>query len=94
MKKFIKTNLVLFASLAALAGCEAGPKQEGEKKGHFTHDVTIKFSQAYAGGYQATLQDMLDSFAEKEPYVKIDLASGWISGNYDTIHTNTNLTYQ
>ena len=61
----------------------------GEKKGHFTHEVTIKFVQSYAQGYQAQLQKFVDSFQKEEPYVKINLEDGWISGNYDTIHNQT-----
>lgn len=91
-KKLIPT---LFATaVLALTGCtSSNGGQEGgsggEKKGHFDHEVTIKFSQAYAQGYQAQLQSYVDKFNEIEPYVKIKLEDGWISGNYDTIHNQT-----
>ena len=90
--KFIP--LVAMASLLSLTACggnggESGGGSGGDKKGHFDHEVTIKFSQAYAQGYQAKLQSFVDSFKEKEPYVNIKLEDGWISGNYDTIHNQT-----
>ncbi len=61
----------------------------GEQVGHFDHKVTIKFTQAYGQGYQAKLQSFVDSFAKIEPNVEIKLEDGWISGNYDTIHSQT-----
>ena len=89
MKKLMK-SLVLLAPLAVLTSCEGGKNGgNGEMKGHFDHEVTIKFSQAYGQKYQPTLQAMIDDFKEKEPNVVINLEDGWISGNYDTIHTNT-----
>ena len=57
--------------------------------GHFDHEVTIKFVQSYSQSYQAKLQSFVNSFAEIEPNVKIKLEDGWVSGNYDTIHSQT-----
>ena len=70
---------------------ESGPQgsEGGEVVGHFDHEVTIKFSQAYSQSYQARLQTFVDSFKLVEPNVKISLEDGWISGNYDTIHSQT-----
>ena len=78
-------------ALLALSGCNQKGNQGGggEKKGHFDHEVTIKFVQSYAQGYQPQLQQFVDTFKEVEPYVNISLEDGWISGNYDTIHSQT-----
>ena len=103
MKKKILIPILSLASVLALTACDlssfmgGGNKSEGEtsgesggeKKGHFDHKVTIKFSQAYSQGYQARLQSFVDSFKEIEPNVEIKLEDGWISGNYDTIHSQT-----
>ena len=67
----------------------AGSSDSGEVVGHFDHEVTIKFVQAYGQGYQARLQTFVDSFKKVEPNVKISLEDGWISGSYDTIHSQT-----
>ena len=71
------------------ASGDVDDSQSGEMVGHFDHEVTIKFSQAYSQGYQSRLQSFVDSFKEIEPNVKINLEDGWISGNYDTIHNQT-----
>ena len=97
MKKKILVPVMVLTSILALAGCNNGGKsgdqstesKPGEKVGHFDHKVTIKFTQAYAQGYQAKLQAFVDSFKEIEPNVEIKLEDGWISGNYDTIHSQT-----
>ena len=102
MKKKILIPILSLASVLALTACDlssflGGKKGDGESsgaaggemKGHFDHEVTIKFSQAYSQGYQARLQSFVDSFKEVEPNVKISLEDGWISGNYDTIHSQT-----
>ena len=97
MKKKILVPVMVLTSILALAGCSNGGKsgdqstesKPGEKVGHFDHKVTIKFTQAYAQGYQAKLQAFVDSFKEIEPNVEIKLEDGWISGNYDTIHSQT-----
>ena len=59
------------------------------KVGHFDHKVTIKFVQSYSQAYQAKLQAFVDSFKLIEPNVEIKLEDGWVSGNYDTIHSQT-----
>ena len=97
MKKKILVPVMVLTSILALAGCGNGGQsgdqstesKPGEKVGHFDHKVTIKFTQAYAQGYQAKLQAFVDSFKEIEPNVEIKLEDGWISGNYDTIHSQT-----
>lgn len=97
MKKKILVPVMVLTSILALAGCSNGGQsgdqstesKPGEKVGHFDHKVTIKFTQAYAQGYQAKLQAFVDSFKEIEPNVEIKLEDGWISGNYDTIHSQT-----
>ena len=89
MKKKTLVPVMVLASVLSLAGCNQGGNSNTEKKGHFDHKVTIKFTQAYAQGYQAKLQSFVDSFAEIEPNVEIKLEDGWISGNYDTIHSQT-----
>ncbi|MBO6261391.1 MAG: extracellular solute-binding protein [Bacilli bacterium] len=98
MKKKILVPVMVLTSILALAGCSNGggnsgdqstESKPGEKVGHFDHKVTIKFTQAYAQGYQAKLQAFVDSFKEIEPNVEIKLEDGWISGNYDTIHSQT-----
>lgn len=61
----------------------------GEQIGHFDHKVTIKFSQSYSKDYQPQLQSFVDKFNLIEPNVEIKLEDGWISGNYDTIHSQT-----
>ena len=61
----------------------------GTQVGHFDHKVTIKFSQSYSKSYQPQLQTFVDKFAQIEPNVEINLEDGWISGNYDTIHSQT-----
>ena len=71
------------------ASAPAGSSDSGEVVGHFDHEVTIKFVQAYGQGYQARLQTFVDSFKKVEPNVKISLEDGWISGSYDTIHSQT-----
>ena len=86
MKKKTLVPVMVLASVLSLAGCNQGGNSNTEKKGHFDHKVTIKFTQAYAQGYQAKLQSFVDSFKEIEPNVEIKLEDGWISGNYDTIH--------
>lgn len=96
MKNFKKLSLVGMMSVLALAGCDFFKKngggndtKTGDQVGHFDHEVTIKFVQAYGQGYQATLQNYVNKFNEIEPNVKIDLEAGWLSGNYDTIHNTT-----
>ena len=95
--------ILAVTSMLALTGCMFGKTNKdnsenggggnseggGEKLGHFDHDVTIKFVQSYAQGYQPKLQEFVDSFKEIEPHVKINLDDGWVSGNYDTIHNQT-----
>jgi len=77
-------------ALLAVTGCnKKGSGGNTDKQGHFDHEVTIKFVQAYAQGYQPKLQEFVDSFKEIEPNVTINLEDGWISGNYDTIHSQT-----
>lgn len=89
MKK-IRKSLLLLLPLTLLASCkDKGEDKGGEMLGHFDHKVTIKFVQAYAQGYQSTLQQMVDEFKVLEPNVEINLEDGWLSGNYDTIHTQT-----
>jgi len=96
MQKKILVPVMVLTSILTLAGCgnngqsqADGSSQGGEKLGHFDHKVTIKFTQSYAQGYQAKLQAFVDSFKEIEPNVEINLEDGWISGNYDTIHSQT-----
>ena len=89
MKKKTLVPVMVLTSILSLAGCNNGGNSSNEKKGHFDHTVTIKFTQAYAQGYQAKLQAFVDSFKEIEPNVEIKLEDGWISGNYDTIHSQT-----
>ena len=94
MKKKILIPVTLMTALMALTACGGGESEPssqggGEKVGHFDHEVTIKFVQSYAQGYQAKLQSFVDSFKLIEPNVKISLEDGWISGNYDTIHNQT-----
>ena len=89
MKKKTLVPVMVLTSILSLAGCNNGGNSNNEKKGHFDHTVTIKFTQAYAQGYQAKLQAFVDSFKEIEPNVEIKLEDGWISGNYDTIHSQT-----
>ena len=104
MKKKIIIPVLALTSILALGGCgsngdESKPdsvpassdssSEGGEMKGHFDHKVTIKFVQSYAQGYQARLQSFVNSFKEIEPNVEINLEDGWISGNYDTIHSQT-----
>ena len=99
MQKKILIPIVAMTALLALSACNQGQEQGGESSaptseggeqvGHFDHEVTIKFVQSYAQGYQARLQTFVDSFKQIEPNVKITLEDGWISGNYDTIHSQT-----
>ncbi len=89
MKKKTLVPVMVLTSILSLAGCNNGGNSSNEKKGHFDHTVTIKFTQAYAQGYQTKLQAFVDSFKEIEPNVEIKLEDGWISGNYDTIHSQT-----
>ena len=90
MKKKTLVPVMVLTSILTLAGCNNNDGQsKAEKKGHFDHKVTIKFTQSYAQGYQAKLQSFVDSFKEIEPNVEIKLEDGWISGNYDTIHSQT-----
>lgn len=88
MKKINVLSVIALSSAALLAGCGTDDPGAGAA-GHFSKPVTIKFVQAYAQEYQDTLQDFINGFKEIEPNVNIDLASGWLSGNYDTIHTQT-----
>ena len=56
MKKKTLVPVMVLASVLSLAGCNGGGGNSNtEKKGHFDHKVTIKFTQAYAQGYQAKL---------------------------------------
>jgi len=104
MKKKIIIPVLALTSILALGGCSPSNEESkpdsvpassdsssegGEMKGHFDHKVTIKFVQSYAQGYQARLQSFVNSFKEIEPNVEINLEDGWISGNYDTIHSQT-----
>ena len=89
MKRKTLVPVMVLASVLSLAGCNQGGNSNTEKKGHFDHKVTIKFTQSYAQGYQPKLQAFVDSFKEVEPNVEINLEDGWISGNYDTIHSQT-----
>ena len=84
----------LSSFLPGAGGKDSSEKQnnsdgDGEQVGHFDHEVTIKFTQGYAQDYQPRLQSYVDSFKEIEPNVKISLEDGWISGNYDKIHSQT-----
>ena len=67
----------------------SNPGSEPAKVGHFDHEVTIVFKQSYSKSYQPKLQAFVDSFKLIEPNVKINLEDGWVSGNYDTIHSQT-----
>ena len=103
MQKKILIPVMTLTAVLALVGCggngngdestpasnPSGAGSEPVKAGHFDHKVTIKFTQAYGQGYQAKLQSFVDSFKEIEPNVEINLEDGWISGNYDTIHSQT-----
>ena len=89
MKRKTLVPVMVLTSILSLAGCNNGGNSSAEKKGHFDHKVTIKFTQSYAQGYQPKLQAFVDSFKEIEPNVEIKLEDGWISGNYDTIHSQT-----
>ena len=97
MKKRI-IPIIATSSLLALTGCfVSGKTNSGEgsgsggkdQVGHFDHKVTIKFVQSYAQGYQPRLQEFVDTFKDIEPNVEINLDDGWVSGNYDTIHSQT-----
>ena len=77
MKKKTLVPVMVLTSILSLAGCNNGGNSSNEKKGHFDHTVTIKFTQAYAQGYQAKLQAFVDSFKEIEPNVEIKLEDGF-----------------
>ncbi len=101
-KKTLITVLAMTAVLA-LGACTAKKSSSNEQSesdsqgpaiGHFDHEVTIKFSQAYGQDHQPKLQSFIDSFNEIEPMVKINLEDGRISGNYDKIHSQTISDFQ
>lgn len=91
--------MIAATAMLALTGCAIGGGTNkdssqggsggGTMNGHFDHKVTIKFVQSYAQGYQPKLQEFVDTFKEIEPNVEINLEDGWVSGNYDTIHSQT-----
>ena len=91
MKAKTLAPMLTLIALFAVTACNNNNNSSGgnEKKGHFDHEVTIKFVQSYAQGYQPKLQEFVDTFKDVEPNVKISLEDGWISGNYDTIHSQT-----
>ena len=92
-KRFV--SLLAVSAVLALAGCDGNTGGgEGEKKGHFTHDVTIKLVHTTGQANQETLRAIAEEFMEVEPYVTVDLDGGWISGNYDTIHSQTISDFQ
>lgn len=82
--------MTLVLTIVACGGNKSddGPS-DGEMQGHFDHEVKIKFVNTYGQKYQPQLQNFVDTFNEIEPNVKINLDEGWISGNYDSIHTQT-----
>lgn len=67
-------------TLLALTGCSSSKSSNTDK-------VTIKYVNAYGKDYQPTIEKYISKFQELHPDITVENVV--ISGNYDTIHTQT-----
>lgn len=80
-------KLITILSLTALMAITTGCRSKKNNSNYDDIDVTIRYVNAYGKEYQPKIESWVAKFNEEHPHITVENVV--ISGNYDTIHTQT-----